>query len=360
MKNSLSLSVIAGIALAGTFAANAAAATCTQTGFFRDSINMTAAVIANGDITGQTIVATGCNIGIYYGPGTSGTVDSSDVSGANYFGIVVSGDIDSASIDGAASVDVTNNTIHDIGESPLNGTQHGVAVYYRAFDAGSSSTGTISGNTISVYQKGGIVANGPGTAVSISGNLVLGQGPVTYIAQNGIQIGYGGTGQIMRNQVTGNSYTGTNNASSAGILIFGGCQDIVGNFPLTTGVQIVKNVIGSNVPADGNDIGVALTNYDATCSTGVATATNNKAINNTIINTELTNISGNGFPIGYQAGISDIGVNDKLIHNDISGAGYQPGVTSPCTPIAPPRETCTVDTSFGSTAAKVHANSFSP
>ena len=254
-------------------------------------------------------------------------------------------------------MDVTNNTIQDIGENPpfFNGTQHGVAVYYRAFDTGTSATGTISGNAIFLYQKGGIVANGPGTAVSISGNTVTGNGPVNYIAQNGIQIGDGGTGQITRNQVTGNSYTGTNNASSAGILIFGGCGNA-----LTTGVQIVKNVVGSSISGDGNDIGVALANYDSTCLSGAATATNDKVINNTITSVDLSNISGNGSSIGYQAGISDSGVNDKLINNQISGVGYKPGATSPCTPIVAPRETCTVDTSFGSTAAKVHANSFSP
>ena len=57
------------------------------TGFIRDGMNLTAKVIAHGDIS-QTIDATGCNIGIYYGPGTSGTVEGSNVYGANYFGIV--------------------------------------------------------------------------------------------------------------------------------------------------------------------------------------------------------------------------------------------------------------------------------
>jgi hypothetical protein len=79
----------AAVGLVGVLGSSSAlAAACTQTGFYRDGINMTAALIANGDITGQTINAAGCNIGIFYGPGTSGTVDNVDVHGANYFGIL--------------------------------------------------------------------------------------------------------------------------------------------------------------------------------------------------------------------------------------------------------------------------------
>jgi hypothetical protein len=222
MKRKLTLSLITGLVLAGALGASPANAACTPTGFIRDGMNMTAKVIADGDISGQTIDASGCNIGIYYGPGTSGTVESSEVSGSNYFGIVVTGE-DSVGSIGTTSVDIASNKIHNIGEKPFNGTQHGVGVYYYAFRDGASATGAISGNAVYLYQKGGIVANGPNAAVSISGNTVAGNGPVIYIAQNGIQIGFGGDGMIMRNQVTGHSYTGPNGASSAGILIFGGC-----------------------------------------------------------------------------------------------------------------------------------------
>ena len=348
--NKFTLLLITGVALAGAVGASPAVAACTPTGFFRDGMDMTAAVIADGDISGQMIDASLCNIGIYYGPGTGGTVESSEVFGSNYFGIVVTGE-DSLNV-GTTSVDVKNSRIHNIGDKPIfTGAQHGVGVYYFAFSDGASATGAISGNAVSLYQKGGIVANGPNAAVSISGNTVTGNGPVPYIAQNGIQIGFGGDGLIMRNQVTGNSYTGPNGASSSGILIFGGCGDA-----LTTGVRIVKNVVGSSTSADGNDIGVALANYDPTCMMAPTTATNNKVINNTITNTETTNNSGNGPPgFGYQAGIYDSGNNDKLINNNISGKGYDP---SGCT-FRPGVETCAVDSS-SSLVIKNHANSFGP
>jgi hypothetical protein len=356
MKKMLTLALITGVALASALGASSAIAVtvCTPTGFVRDGMNLTAAVIADGDISGQTIDATGCNIGIYYGPGTSGTVGNSVVSGSNYFGIVVTGEdgMDSLGNVGTTSVDVKNSTIYNIGDKPMfTGSQHGVAVYYYAFRDGASATGAISGNAISAYQKGGIVANGPNAGVSISQNTVTGNGPVAYIAQNGIQIGRGGDGMIMRNLVTGHSYTGPNSASSSGILIFGGCGD-----PLTTGVRIVKNVVGSSTPADGNDIGVALANYDPTCSMAPTTPTNNKAINNTITNTELTNNSGNGAPgFGYQAGVYVSGDNDKVINNDISGKGYNPNGCM----FMPGVETCAVDDSSG-LLVKNHANSFGP
>src|SRR6267143_30202 len=117
----LALLLITGVALASALGASPAVVACTPTGFVRDSMNLTAAVIADGDISGQTIDATGCNIGIYYGPGTSGTVKNSEVFGSNYFGIVATGE-DSLLNFGTTSVDVTNSNIHNIGEKPFNGT----------------------------------------------------------------------------------------------------------------------------------------------------------------------------------------------------------------------------------------------
>ena len=144
----------------------------------------------------------------------------------------------------------------------------------------------------------------------------------------------------------------------AGILIFGGCEDTTFGGPLTTGVRVVKNVVGSGKDTDGNDVGVWLANYDPTCSMAPTTATtNNKVINNTITNTELANQSGQGTVAmgGYQAGVSDSGDNDKVINNDISGAGYDP---NGCQPLMHP-ETCSVDDSSG-LLVKNHANSFGP
>ena len=114
--------------------AHAAQAACTPTGFVRDSINLTAALInPPGKVSGD-VDATGCNIGIYYSTGVR-QVRNANVHGANYYGIVNNG----------ARVDILSSTISDIGEKPFNGTQHGVAIYF-AF--GSNAKGSIINNSV--------------------------------------------------------------------------------------------------------------------------------------------------------------------------------------------------------------------
>ncbi len=275
------------------------AADCFPTGFQ----GLTAALInPAGTLTG-TVDATGCNIAVYYDTeGAGGTVQAADIHGANYYGIVVNGDA------GTVNVDILNSTIRAIGENPHNGSQHGVAVYYRGFFSVSSVTGKIAGNIVSGYQKGGIVANGPGTQVMVSDNTVTGDGEVTYIAQNGIQIGYGATASVMRNSVTGNSYIGSGGWSSGGILVVGGaeygtCPD-GSPCPLTVNTRIVDNRL------DNNDVGVYLSNWDA--AGPPSDATNVKVVGNLIT-------AGSCYNTAYTAAISDVGNNDKLINNTVSG-----------------------------------------
>src|SRR5437868_8941260 len=122
---------------------------CDQTGFTRDGINMTAAMInPTTPVTNQIINATGCNIGIYI-DNVDATIDTVDISGANYFGIVVNGDA------GSPSASIVNNHIHAIGESPQNGSQHGVGIYFRAMNVVGSASGTVSNHRVQDYQKNG-------------------------------------------------------------------------------------------------------------------------------------------------------------------------------------------------------------
>ena len=280
-----------------------AATTCTATGFYRDNINLTAAMIvtANSQTISGPVNAAGCNIGVYYGQGLTGTISSAQIFGANYFGVVNNG----------SNVTITKSQIHDIGENPLNGDQHGVAIYW-SFD--NVDKGTISYNTIWNYQKGGIVVNGVGTSATVSHNTVIGQGPVNYIAQNGIQIGYGAKATVGNNIVIGNSYTGSGQASSGGILVVGGsCY----GGALTIGTKINNNTI------IGNDVGAYLSNLDGTTCIPTNTPTNIVVNKNIITNDAINNTTGaiNG---GYQAGISDQGDHDQMTNNSICGLGYTP------------------------------------
>lgn len=311
---------------------------CTATGFIRDGINLTAALINPSGTVSGTVDGTSCNIVIYYSSaGAGGTIKNANLSGANYFGVVVNGDA------GAVNVDVINSSIHNIGENLHDGTQHGVAVYYRGYFNVSAATGKITGNQIYAYQKGGIVANGQGTQVNVSDNVVTGDGHVTFIAQNGIQIGYGATASVMRNTVSGNSYVGFpgDGSASGGVIVVGGagygtCPD--GNdCPYTVGVMVNGNTLVNN------DVGVYFTNLQGDFSAPVS-ATNDKAVNNTISDDQCFNRS-------YQAGISDVGNNDKMINNKISGPGYIGCITV----FNPTGAAVDADTSF-TNRPKVHAN----
>lgn len=207
-----------------------------------------------------------------------------------------------------ASGSITNNEVFNVNQG-ASGSQEGNAIEVRNF--GSSPTTihvTIDGNTVTGYQKTGIVVNGDAQA-TVTDNEVNGGGPVDYIARNGIQLGAGASGIVKSNRVSGNSYTG-DSTYSGGILIVGGEFGYpIGFLPFCVGVQIVQNTL------TGNDVGVIVQEYDPGFWGAASTATNVKVVNNIIRNDGLNN------PI-YQAGIADIGNNDKLINNKISGSGY--------------------------------------
>ncbi len=212
-------------------------------------------------------------------------------------------------------LDILNSNIHDVGEVPHNGTQHGVAVYYRGYFPVSHVRGKISGNVISGYQKGGVTVNGQGVSVSINNNHVIGDGHVTFIAQNGIQVGYGASAKVENNDVSGNSFIGFpgDGSASGGILVVGGpgygsCPD--GNdCPYTSNVAVSENELRNN------DVGVYFTNLQADFSAPTAIRTNNKAVENEISSDQCFNTA-------YQAAVSDQGNGDKIIENKISGPGY--------------------------------------
>ena len=189
--------------LALTAVAPEIAAACTPTGFVRDGAVMTAKLVnPPSPVTGD-VDATGCNIGVYFDAGTANAIDQAEIHGANYFGVVVNGK------DTFVGVDIRDSTIRDIGETPFNGTQHGVAVYYAALGGtGTGVEGDVEGNTITEYQKGGIVVNGARAWVNSLANTVVGLGPVDFIAQNGIQYGFGANGTVFSNDISGNYYSG--------------------------------------------------------------------------------------------------------------------------------------------------------
>jgi hypothetical protein len=202
-----------GFLVDGVSLTSSASSICLPTGFFRDGINLTAAQIG-GTVTGP-LDATGCNIGAY----NPTSVSNAHIFGANYFGV----------LDNGVATNVTGSHIDNIGEVPLNGSQHGNAVVYLG-----GASGIISGNTVSKYQKNGITVSGIGTSATVTNNTVTGEGHINYIAQNGIQISFGGTATVTGNTVSGNWYTPAT-VTACGLLFF-----------QATGVKQSKNNLFDN------------------------------------------------------------------------------------------------------------------
>jgi hypothetical protein len=121
---------------------------------------------------------------------------------------------------------IDNNTVTGVRQG-LSGCQEGNAIEARnapfAGETGSVKVGpdvdvTVTNNTVTNYQKNGITVNGAVSA-TVTGNIVTGDGPVSYIAQNGIQIGFGGTATVRSNTVSRNYYA-PETTEACGILLY--------------------------------------------------------------------------------------------------------------------------------------------
>jgi hypothetical protein len=215
MKRLMMLMLVALAIPATAFAATSggsAGPTCSPTGFERDGIDLTAAQIG-GNVTGS-LDASGCDIGVYYGPATKGSVKNATIKNAKYFGVV----------NYRGKVNVTNSTISQIGNTPLDGTQHGVGIFYTTEGtpggaASGAAKGAIKGNILHSYQKGGITVRGAGASATIERNTLTGVGHVAYIAQNGIQVSFGGSATVKGNTVSGHWYT-PDGTEACGLLVY--------------------------------------------------------------------------------------------------------------------------------------------
>jgi hypothetical protein len=250
-----------------------------------------------------------------------------NVCNDNLYGILV---------EGGASLDLATSVVENIGADPLTsagGCQGGVGI--EAGNSYTSQTGHVlaGDDTVRGYQKNGITADGAGSTALIANSTVTGAGATPYIAQNGIQISTGATGQVIESTISGNNYTGTGEASSTGVLVYGGGSSCSGGDP-QSGLVRYAGVEHSTLV--NNDIGIALFNLNPACNKSAATPTRDTACSNTISNSHGypggvasadANISGlvtSTGSVGDQAGVSDTGNRDVICRNKISGAGYQP------------------------------------
>ena len=232
----------------GPAASSASAAiVCMPTDFMQDGRPLTAALVNPPDATvPSNLDATGCDIGIYYNSGTH-TLKNKSVFGATYYGVLSNG--------GAASTNITYSSAYDIGDQPtFSGAQHGISVAYR-----NGADGQLDHSQVYDYQKGGVLANGDGTNVRVLSNVIRGQGPTPVIAQNGVQISRGATGNVNDNFIADHQYTGCSKQQqketgctyvvSTGILLFAVDPSLVDTKNNTFRNNDANLVNASNAPA---------------------------------------------------------------------------------------------------------------
>lgn len=191
---------------------------------------------------------------------TSGLDDVCDAGDARLRGIMLDG----------ASGRISFNTVTNINQGQ-SGCQEGNGIEVRNAPFDGTHPGTksvlVNENTVRDYQKTGIVANGD-LSVDVNHNTV-GASFVDneLIAANSIQLGFGATGLVRYNDITGNQYCGSaDDTWSAAILLFApgagatvAHNTIVGNSDVGiytdgTGASIDHNRV-NDVGADCNQFG---------------------------------------------------------------------------------------------------------
>ena len=154
--------------------------------------------------------------------------------------------------------------------SRLNGCQSGDGIFIQSGNGGTSQV-TVTENHVDGYQKNGITANELGTQVEISLNTVVGAGPTTGAAQNGIQIGFGAQGTIKRNFVTSNIWS---SCISTDQCVF-----------FATGVLIEQS---DEITVEDNSIGNSQVNISSMVRASVAVSGDGTEIRkNTITNAQI-------------------------------------------------------------------------
>jgi nitrous oxidase accessory protein NosD len=165
-----------------------------------------------------------------------------------------------------ASGQAKHNAVRHFRLNPSpNGCQSGNAIEVQT-RAGSESVVTILENSVDDYQKNGITANETGSTVTIQHNVVVGLGPTSGAAQNGIQIGFGASGVIVNNDISDNVWSpcvslAQCDTDATGVLIFQSNNvqvtantigtDQIGIFTNGTGTQITSNRVGNSLVLDG-------------------------------------------------------------------------------------------------------------
>ncbi|OYT42412.1 MAG: hypothetical protein B6U78_01240 [Candidatus Aenigmarchaeota archaeon ex4484_224] len=269
------------------------------------SDNTAAIVVVNANATIKNLKIDGSEI--------TSVPSSATLVGILYRG--VNGTIDSVTIDNI-------NISSGIG---------GNAIYVSSM--GKESNVEVKGCRISNFYKNGITANYEGLTVSIHDNIVTGSGPISSVAQNGIQIGLNAEGEVKNNIVNGKGeyYTGSD-WTATGILIYAANATVRGNTIMNaqTGIDVTGDYWGRfsspwKVSIINNTVDTS--NLDASqWAVGIAVATysDGEIINANIENNQI--IGGAADDAGIDIGIAYYGCPGYVIfaikNNHIENLDY--------------------------------------
>ena len=260
--------------VAGPVAVAGATPSCTSAG----KTGLTAAVVASPGqrIDGGTVDATGCDVGIYVGPGMEHVViDGVTVTGANDHGIFVQD---------TSQVTIENSTISGNGIDPTTGIAENKGVELVGTTNSVVRDNTVTGNLadggIGIADDGPIDpgAPDPGTLLAstnnvVSGNTVSGN----YVGCGIVLAAYNAGAGIFNNVVVGNTVTGT-----VGFTLHG---------PVVGGIVVAADTPGTTV-------------------------SNNTVVHNTDTNSFIPGI------VVHSNSPGDVVSNNSIVANTLNGDGW--------------------------------------
>ena len=166
----------------------------------------------------------------------------------------------------------------------VRGCQDGFGVQIGRRAEGQFGTATIRNNLIDLYQKGGIIVDGPGTYALVTQNDINGDpGLSGLIAQNGVQVSREARADVDHNEIRDNAFCcNANDDAASGVLLFEPNSDVsVDHNDLVhngLGIALTQTLgveVSHNVVRDGINSGI-----EAFASTAQNTIAYNKATRN--------------------------------------------------------------------------------
>ncbi|HEY2935455.1 MAG TPA: right-handed parallel beta-helix repeat-containing protein [Gaiellaceae bacterium] len=235
-----------------------------------------------------------------------------------------------------ASGAIRSNQVLNVNDPACFGCQSGVAILAHT-NAGHTANVIVSGNTVSGFQKGGIVADagaagsdftaGAGLTGTVSKNQVTGAGVINNQAQNGIQVSRGAKASVVGNTVSDVIYANPSDAdtTSAAILLYDAGNGVLVNANTVSRFDIgidneSDNGSGQNAVISGNVVNGnrnAPSDNPSGCGTVLKGIDSNDAAV-TISGNSVTNVQLDPALLGCQTGV---GIRSGIFSDD--------GVASP-------------------------------